>query len=223
MKNILKGEIVYLVKPLAFLSVVVVVALILISISFNQISSIISKTNTAKSTQQALNKKVATLIEVDEIVSGDTTFLDVVLPSKAVTLYGLSQIKKQAAVNSLIISNIKTGSTIPLKNGISRTVISFEVEGAEQPLYEFLNSFSRVLPLMNIEKLKITRASIVRAAVTLNVYSTELPKTIPSLTSSVSSLSTEEIKLLRELSTFEMPQFVEPKTPESSTKVDPFN
>lgn len=58
----------------------------------------------------------------------------------------------------------------------------------------------------------------------MNVYSTDLPKTIPSLSTAVNTLTDEEIKLLTELSKFTLPVFVEPKATEVTvTKEDPFN
>lgn len=213
-----------LIKPVIFLISVVLILTVTIFIGINQISSLISKTNESKAVEVALNQKISILQKVTEVISGDTTFLDVVIPSKAAVLYGLSQIKNQAAINGLLVSNIKTGASVPDKNEIFKNQISFDVEGNAASVYNFLGSFSKILPLMNIEKIKINESSsIVRAVTTLSIYSSQLPKTIPSVSSVAVDFSDSEIKLLNELTSYTLPLFVEPKAEEVNAKEDPFN
>lgn len=214
----------FLIKPIIFLTSIAITLVILVFVGINQISSLSSKTNESKATEVLLSQKISILQKVTEVISGDTTFLDVVIPSKTAVLYGLSQIKNQASINGLLVSNIKTGASTPDKNEIFKNTISFDVEGDATRVYEFLRSFSRILPLMNIEKLKINESnSIVRATTTLGVYSSQLPKTIPSVSSVAVDLSDVEIKLLNELTSYTLPIFIEPKAEEVIVKEDPFN
>jgi hypothetical protein len=162
---------------------------------------------------------------VSEILPGDVTFLDIVLPSKGAVLYGLSQIKSQALTYGITLSSLKTGIAIPESDGVYKTSISFDAEGEEQSIYTFLNSFSKLLPLMNVDKVSLNKsANNARTNVTISVYSSELPKKIPALTESVKELTRDEISTLQDLATYGIPQFVEPTlSTEGVAKTDPFN
>jgi Tfp pilus assembly protein PilO len=222
--NTTKGELQFLLKPLIFVSVLLLLFILLFTIGVNQVRSLIDKNNGLKVTQTTLSQKVAVLQKVSTIISGDTTFLDVVIPSKGAILYGLSQVKNQAAGNTLLLSNIKTGAQSDEKGGVSKATITFDAEGQASSIYQFLNSFSKSLPIMTIDKVKISNSgSSLRATISLGVYSAELPKTIPSVSSNTAQLTTDEMNLLKELVTYTLPIFVEPKPQDTPAKSDPFN
>lgn len=207
----LKGEVNFLVKPLAILSFVVLLLIVVIIFGFNSVNKIRDQISSNESIESQLSKKVLALETVTTTLPGDVSFLDIVLPSRGGVLYGLSQIKIQASNNQLLLSSIKTGNVVPEKDGLMKSSISFEVEGDEQSIYNFIASFSSVLPLMTVDKVNFTSTEgISRAAVTLNIFSADLPKKIPSLTGAVKELTNQDINLLRELSGYQLPAFVEP-------------
>ncbi|MEK7536407.1 MAG: hypothetical protein AAB559_01330 [Patescibacteria group bacterium] len=225
MNTNLKNEINFLIKPVAIMFVVVVLTLTVAVLGFNKIVLIKSENEQAKEKEMVFQTKALILEQVETVLPGDITFLDVVLPSRGSVLYGLSQIKNQAIIYNLFLSNVKSGTLIPENAGVSKVTISFEAEGEEQNVYKFLDSFSTLLPLMNIDKVSLSKsASLVRANVSINVFSAELPKKIPALTGVVNELTTKEVALLKELATYTLPQFIEPQVSETTgQKEDPFN
>lgn len=225
MNTNLKGEINFLAKPIGILFLIIGLFVFLLSFGIKQINTIRSKIAANKKVEATLNQKIQTLETVGEILAGDVTFLDVVLPSKGSVLYGLSQIKSQSITYGVALSSLKTGTSVPEEGGLNKISISFDVEGQEQSIYSFLTSFSKILPLMNVDKASFSKSGeVTRASVTLSVYSSELPKKIPAVTEAVKELSNEDITLLKELSTYLMPQFVEPGvSTTTSPKTDPFN
>ena len=158
MNKINKNEVMYLIKPMLILVTLIILVILLVVIGMKQITTVITKINESKQAELLLNQKITVLEKVTTVISGDTTFFDFVIPSKTSVLYGLSQIKSQASKNSLLISTIKTGSMIPEKNGISKNAITFEIEGSESSVYTFLTSLSKMLPLMNVDKVKINKS-----------------------------------------------------------------
>lgn len=207
----LKGEINFLIKPLAILSAIVLLLILVVVVGMNNVNKVRAQISSNKTIESQLGQKVLALETVTINLPGDVSFLDIVLPSRGAVLYGLSQIKIQAANNQLLLSGIKTGNVVPESNGLMKSSISFEVEGDEQAIYNFLAAFSNVLPLMTVDKVNFTSlAGAARAGVTLNIYSADLPKKIPSLTGAVKELTTQDINLLRELSSYQLPSFVEP-------------
>lgn len=220
-----KNEIGFLAKPISILTIIIFLFILLITFSLKQINAIRSKIASNTKIESQLRQKVQTLETVEDVLSEGSTFLDIVLPSKGSVLYGLSQIKAQSLIFGVSLSSLKTGTQIPVEGGVNKASISFEVEGDEQSIYAFLGSFSKLLPLTSVDKVSLSKSeNSARANVTLNVYSSELPKKIPALTEPIKELSKEEITLLKELSTYAMPQFVEPNATQiNSTKTDPFN
>lgn len=224
MKTITNEELKFLIKPLTFLLLIIILAVVVLSIGSNQIQNVISKNNETQNNEILLKQKIATLESVSELVSGDINFLDVVLPSKSAVLYGISQIKNEAARNNLLVTNIKTGSPELLGGGVYSSTINFDIEGSQASVYNFFNSFSKILPLMSIKKMRITESlSVTKVAAMLGVYSSDLPKNIPSLSTSVNTLTTDEITLLKELSTYSLPIFVESDDLTTPGREDPFN
>lgn len=221
----LKNEITFLLKPVLISISIIILIFVVISIGFNKIKVLKNTIETNKNTAKVLTEKKVILETVDEILSGDVTFLDIVLPSKGAVLYGLSQIKSQALVYNLQISNLKTGNVVPVSDGVQKTSMGFEVTGEAQNVYDFLESFSKILPLVNIDKVSVAQiAGLTSATVSLNIYSAELPKKIPALTTSVAELSREDLEVLQTLAEFTPPQFLEPAIVNiTEQKTDPFN
>lgn len=211
MNTNLKGEINFLIKPLSILTFSVLLLVFVTLYGIGLVESMNNQISSDEAIETQLSQKVMALETVTVNLPGDVSFLDIVLPSRGAVLYGLNQIKIQAVNNQLLLTGIKTGNVIPESSGLMKSAISFEVEGDEQSIYNFLASFSNVLPLMTVEKVNFTAASgAARAGVTLNIYSADLPKKIPSLTGTVKELTNQDIILLRELSGYQLPSFVEP-------------
>lgn len=221
----MKKDIEYMLKPLLVLVVTLGVSLFVVIKGLAWIGDVKDKLDSAISTQNKLESKFETLSAVDHTLAINSTFLDVVLPSKGAVLYAINQVKNQSVLYNLAISGLKTGVSVPEKSDVYKTTISFEAEGEESSVYEFLASFSKLLPLMNVDKVSLNKSDvIVRASITLSVYSADLPKKIPSVSDPAKELSDSEIKLLQEVAKYQMPEFVEPETQQyQAVDADPFN
>lgn len=223
-----KQTINFLLKPgLIFLMILVMFALSII-ISAREISKIQAQIESSENTKANLTKKVITLETVEKVLPGDVSFIDIALPSKISTLYALSQIKETSATNSLLLNDIKTSNPVSDKAGIFKSTISFEVEGNKNDIFNFLNSFSTLLPLMKVDKVDINNSSadFTSASVSLNVYSAELPKKLPTISTATTELTPLEIETLTKLSEYLLPGFIEPNAENidnSSDRIDPFN
>ncbi len=215
----------FLIKPIGVF--ILIVALFAGSFYFGlgQVNLVRAKVDKSQKNQKLLSAKVEVLKSVVNVIPLDVTSIDLSLPSKGSTLYGMSQVKSQANSLGLTVSNLRTGNSIQTKeDGVYKVTISFNVMGDEQSVYTYLGSFSKLLPLMKIDKVEMSKDDgIVSAAVILNVFSGELPKSIPSITSPVTGLTTDEVKMLDEVSSLLPPKFIVPTIPEKSPKDDPFS
>lgn len=223
-----KQTINFLLKPgLIFLMILVMFALS-IAISTKEISKIQTRIKESETMKANLTKKVVTLETVEKVLPGDVGFIDIALPSKISTLYALSQIKETSATNSLLLNDIKTSNPVSDKAGIFKSTISFEVEGGKNDIFNFLNSFSTLLPIMKVDKVDINNSSsdFTSASVSLNVYSAELPKKLPTISSATTELTPAEIEILGKLAEYLLPGFIEPSAENIdnlSDRSDPFN
>ena len=221
----MKTEIKYIIKPIAILVIVVVAFLISLYVGYGQITNLNNKISKEKETEKTLIKKVAILRRVNQLIPGDTTFLDVAMPSRGAILFGLNQVKNQANASGLLINNIKTTSATSVSD-ISENTITFSIDGDENTIYKFMETISKSLPLMNITKAQVSKsAESTNATMTIRIYTAALPKELPALNSAVIDLTESEIKTLSELQTFTMPTFTEPTQNvwQIEPKEDPFN
>ncbi len=220
----LKTELTYLAKPLLIVLIFLALLIGALLTSYNRISSVREEIQQIETTNRILSQKITVLEKVVDVLPGDITFIDIALPSRTPVLYGISQIKLQAARNGVSLTNIKSGTQVP-DDGVFRNTVSFDAQGSEAGIYSLLESFSKTLPLMSIDKVSMSKnADFLLANITLNIYSADLPKKLPSLNSAPSELSKAEIDLLLELSSYFLPAFIEPSSNVGNveSRSDPF-
>jgi hypothetical protein len=219
-----KEEHKYILKPLAIALVIFIFIVLIFTIGIKKLNLVVANNAAQSELNSNLSKKVSVLKKVNTVIAENTTFLDIVLPNKTAALYGLNIVKYNAIENNLIISNLKTSSASKVNDSISRTIISMELTGTEEDIYKFIDSFKKTLPLMKIDKFRLSDSDdLANANVSLSVYSSELPKVIPAVSTSVDGLTSSETKLLLELETYKLPLFVEPKAQVEQVKEDPFS
>lgn len=217
-------DISFLIKPLLTLAFSVLLLVLVAVFGLKKITELRTQITALESSQKTLLAKVSILRNVSETIPEDMTNVNLALPSKGAVVYALSQVKNQAASNGLSLSNIKAGNTIPGVTGVSKTSINFDVDGDQNTIMTYLNNLTKSLPVMKIDKIKLDQASgTSRASVSLNVYSAELPRRIPSLTSPVTELTAAEMDALTEISGYTSPDFTEPLPEDTGGKEDPFN
>lgn len=212
-----------LLKPLAFLLLVAGLMVAILYFGLRELKSMQSKINTASQTEANLIKKVQILTKVTEVIPEEISFINLALPDQNAVIYALAQIRTMASSNALLVTNLRSGGSFETK-GVSKVTLSFEVSGDESGIYSFLDQVTKALPIMSVDKAKISaEAGTLKASVSLNVFSSELPKKIPSLTSPVAELNASEVELLNLLATYSQPSFFEVTASEESLREDPFN
>ncbi len=218
------NQIKYLAKPILILVAVISLLLFTVVIGVNKIKTLNTKISAAKVLNGQLTQKVDILQSVQARVEEGVDLAAIALPSKGSILFGLSQIKNKVNSLGLTIENLKTTNTIKEEKGVERASISFDIVGDETNLYLLLDSFKKVLPLSNINKLSITsEGGTSTAAITVNFYSSEAIEKIPAITGQVSGLTTEELDILNSLSSYDVPNFTIPTVSEFPVRDDIFN
>lgn len=219
-----KSQLKYIYKPLL---TIILLSIFFISILFfgiSQINSLNTKIADGKKEEINLSKKSAVLKEVENNLSNDMNFINLTIPSKNALVFAVSQIKSQSVKNNIIIGNIVTLKQVSLENKIVKNPIEVELSGSMADIYNLLRSFDKTLPIMLVESVRLDPSQSSSVFVTFNVFSTELPKSIPAVSGMINELDNSEIELLDNLSKYLKPDFFEPKPQKNNdTRSDPFN
>lgn len=214
----------YLAKPILILVTVVSLLLFTVLFGIDKIKTLNTKISEAKVLNGQLTQKIDILRSVQSRVEDGVDLAAIALPGKGSTLFGLSQIKNKINSLGLTVENLKTTNTIKEDLGVEKASISFDVVGDETNLYLFLDSFKKILPLSNINKLSISsEGGISTASITVNFYSAEAIEKIPAVSGKVSGLTNEELDILNSLSSYEVPEFTIPSVSEFPVRDDIFN
>ena len=214
----------FLLKPVGIFLIIISLLIGSIYFSLGQINKVNAKIAESEKNETILKNKVGILRSITGSLPDDISFIDLSLPSKGIALYGMSQIKTQANSLGILISNLRTGSTIEDSGGVFKITVSFDVQGDKQLIYDYLALFPKMLPLMKVDKVSIgTNEGITLATVSVSAFGADLPTKIPSLTSPVQDLTSEELKTIDEISSYIMPEFVIPVPITETSKEDPFN
>lgn len=220
--SISQEDLKYLAKPLGIFLLVVFILIFSSIFGYNKIVDVNKRLKNAKRQKTVLGQNVAILSEVDEEVTNQN-FIEVALPSDHAAVYFISQARRVAYENSLVISNIKTGISVKQGNGLLKASVSFDVEGSADGATQFLDQIVMSLPLTKIDKVKTTLAGgTARSSITVNVFSAELPEKIPSINTAIKSLTNEEKETLIELVDYQLPLFIKPEASEPTQRDNPF-
>jgi hypothetical protein len=213
----------FLAKPFGFFALSLVVLISVLSFGIKQIRQTNDKLGDAKKLKSILTQNVNTLSSVDEEIAEQQSFIEVVLPESNSQLFFISQARKMAYEKQVFITNIKTGMSTEADNGLSKASVSFDLEGPVDSISDYIDEIKMTLPLISVEKVETTMANdLARSSITVNVYSAELPKKIPSLTSAVASFTAEEKELLVGLLDYTLPTFLKPEPTEPTQRDNPF-
>lgn len=218
------NKIKYMGKTVSLFLLVLLLMILVLVYGINRVKVLNEKISESQKIQKQLNKKTEILKDVQIDVEKNVGSVDIALPSKGVSLFGLNQIKNKALQFNLLLDNLKISVPTVVSGGIEKSYISFDLYGNSDNIYFFLDSLEKILPITKIEKLVIHNLDgNSNITVNLNIYGSELLKKIPSITGQISDLSNHELDVLDDLSEYEMPEFDIPKSSEFSERGDLFN
>ena len=215
----------YMFKSVSIFIIVTILLFISLFFGIRQVNFLNNQISESRKLELILNNKVTILKSVDNKLYADMNVIDIALPSSSAVLFAVNQIRLQATRNNISLGNMISLKPVLLDNQITKNPIEVEVTGELSDVYNFIESFSNSLPLMDVVSVKFDKSKTpLLVLLSINVYSTELPKTIPSVIGAVKELTDEEIKLMSDLLKYNLPEFTNLKPLENNQlKEDPFN
>lgn len=171
-----------------------------------------------------LNDKLNLLRSVSGEAQKEASVVTVALPESNPSLVVLTQLKVLAAKNSISLSGIKSGGEVSDSSGLQRVDISFDAEGSQNQMLSFMKDVKVIAPLTLIDRVKMNASGgVARAGISVKSFWSPLPKELPPLTTQITGLTSDERKLLTDVSGLALPPFSEVPVSENAGKSDPFS
>lgn len=221
-KSLIPPNIQILIYPSLILTALAILSFVVINFGLAQISKQSQAVSEAKINEKILAEKEATLTEVSATVAKEAASVSLALPEENPALAILSQLKLLALSKTIVLSNIKVGVGSQEEN-LLRVNISFNANGQDINVLDFLSSIKNISPITTIEKIKMSQVSGVLSADTnVRGYWSLLPKTLPKVTEPVTNLSEPERNLLEKVMALTPPSFTQVTPSAPSIRDNPF-
>ncbi|OGM75916.1 hypothetical protein A2210_00985 [Candidatus Woesebacteria bacterium RIFOXYA1_FULL_40_18] len=221
-KSLIPPNIQILIYPSIILTALAILSFVVINFGLAQISKQSQAVSEAKVNEKILAEKEATLTEVSATVAKEAASVSLALPEENPALAILSQLKLLALSKTIVLSNIKVGVGSQEEN-LLRVNISFNANGQDINVLDFLSSIKNISPITTIEKIKMSQVSGVLSADTnVRGYWSLLPKTLPKVTEPVTNLSEPERNLLEKVMALTPPSFTQVTPSAPSIRDNPF-
>jgi len=205
------------------LSCLLFVGVITLKIGWAKIAKKREEIASLQKTVKALEQKEMILGEVAGGVVKQAGLLNNALPAKNSALVTISQVKKLANEEFLVMDSLKAGAEIK-KSSYSQVNISFDIEGEILVVLNFLKKLQNIAPLTNLDKVKISQSitSLAKASVTIKTYWAAYPVKLPPITEPLKDFTAEEKETIVKILSLNPPEFVELIPQENSGRQNPF-
>ena len=147
---------------------------------------------------QILQDRLAVLQSSSSNVPAYSKKVLVALPSENSALNTVSQLRKFAGDNNMLIDKFS------MEGGMQPN-FTFEIEGDLSQVVGFLSDLGKTMPLVNINSVYLENDDVVSARLSVSSFWAPLPETLPSITDPIESLTEEELAVLTTISSFQYP------------------
>lgn len=191
-------------------------------IGFSQITVQRKKIKDYEKNIVILEKKLDSLSQVQELLSGDLEFFSLALPDTNPAFSIIYQVKKYSSSTGLLLENMRGGVENKGKT-FSRVDINFDLNGNLSEIISFLKLTQEFSPIVTVENLKLTQGvNIYRGSVGIRGYWAALPKNISALTQPLSDFTDEERDMIVKISELLSPPFTDISPQENPDRLNPF-
>lgn len=203
-------------KPFLILFVGIVLLLVLIYATGGRIYSGIVKTlSDTKQTEKdvsLLSTKIASLQSLKlDLNSQDVKSINISFPDEDSSLFLFSQLKTLANENGVILKEISFNPPAVISSDISKSNISFKIDGEKTSVESFISAIPKIAPLSGLGAMNFSTTlnsdGLFEISASVETYSSPLPETLPSEESGIKVLTDDEkqkfdaLKNLRVMST----------------------
>lgn len=197
------------IKPAVVTVAMVVLSLFAVNIFWNRIADIRAEIGTDSSQKEILEGRLSTLQGVIVEAEESSGLLSFALPQSNPAIFIISHLNLLSSDLGISLENMSltTRQINPEAEEVFNKVnIDFDASGDSKSIYEFITSLSRIIPLVNIEDLKIdSRDERITAGLRLTSFYAPLPTQLPPITSPLSEFTDQEKSTINFLQEFNRP------------------
>jgi hypothetical protein len=191
--------------------------------SFSKVADLRSQIGTAQNSEMVLTQKLSVLQTISTTAESGARAASLAVPATNPSLIVVSQLRNLAISNGVILSAIKSTSGAANTNGLDQAIISFTVDGARPQVFSFLAGIDKIAPISLVDKIRMTEGGgALRADIGIKTFWAEFPKTIPSVTTPISDLTTGEKETLTKILGLIQPNFTEVAPSQGAINPNPF-
>jgi hypothetical protein len=205
------------------LLIVIILFAVVGNFGVSKVLKVRSEIESAQNTEQTLTQKLNLLKTLSSDAALKSGIVTSAVPDSNPSLTVSSQLKTMAGVNGVILSAIKSSVGSVNSSGLNDVNITFSVEGARQQVFSFLESVAKISPITITNKISISEVmGLVKADINVKSYWADFPKTIPSVTTPITDLTTAEKEILANISGLTQPIFTEVTPSQGEINPNPF-
>lgn len=208
--------------PSLALMVIVTLFIVIVRIGTSQIDNQKNNILVLEKSVNILKQKESTLTDFNQSVGQGSEVLSYALPDKNPTLLVFTQIKTLSNNKGVIIQNLKAGSEVS-DNNISKSDITFDVQGPTMSVIAFLSETQQLAPVISLQKVKLNQMTgAAMATTTIDSYWSDLPSKIPALDQPTQPLTSDEKGILDRASLLSRPSTMDLPSNGGAGKTNPF-
>ena len=231
LKNIFKGNLLVKINVVSKSSIYLFVYLCLLVIIF----SVLLKSGWRQFSQQ--KKIIQDSRKIENILQDKLSYLEeyrgrlpnyvnkatFALPEKNPVLTIISHINRLQAESFVMVSDLKSSSSVEEKEGKGSLSLSLSATGEYDALLYFLDGLAKTLPLVVLDKIDLSPdGQEFSAEIKITSYWEAYPEKMPSVVDPLVKLTKEENDLLSSLEVFISPVFTIRPARGSSGRTNPF-
>jgi Tfp pilus assembly protein PilO len=211
-----------LMVPVAALFLILILFVFGITQALKIIDNKKSELGVAEKDERTLEQKQEVLTSLSSDASSLVEITSSSLPEKNASLMMISQVKELAAQRLLAISDLKIGRAVE-DGALTKAQLQFDVDGDLAQVSAFIRQLAQVAPLSRLGSVKVNQSGdVVRANVTISVYSAKFPEKLPAINEPLSDLSEKDREILGILTELTPPPFSSISPQAGGGKVNPF-
>jgi hypothetical protein len=178
--------------------------------SVSKVTDLRSRIESAQNSEMILTQKLNVLQTISATAESGARVASLAVPATNPSLIVVSQLRKLAIANGVVLSAIKSTTGEAVTTGLNQATISFTTDGARSQVFSFISSIDKIAPISLVSKIEITEGGgVLRADIGIKTFWADIPKTIPSVTTPISDLTSAEKETLTKILGLIQPTFTE--------------
>ncbi len=200
-----------LITPIVVILSVFLVFVFFLPGNISKINKKIEDYKLEQSKEKVLNEKLESLrkISPDQIDPEDITVI--ALPSKNPPIWVISQARNLSKELDIEINEITSEKDEKSEN-LKASILKIEISSDDYTkILSFLNSLVKILPLSFLSSLDLTYEDLGVYNVSLNLFSywSDFPENLPPIDKPINELTDDDLNMIKSLSDYKKPLFIE--------------